>query len=125
LSRTLAAAALVCAALAASPARAQPCPASLEEARPFAAPRVRLIGEALHNERPRARLWFWSWTAAYAALTVGQAVPVFFTTDRGLRADLVVGAASSALALGAMVLLPPEIFASADTPRTRRSTPAG
>jgi hypothetical protein len=57
------------------------------------------------DERARHR-WWTAWFVAYAALTVGQAGVAIGTTDPGLRADMAVGAAFSAIGNLGLALFP-------------------
>jgi hypothetical protein len=93
------------------PARLEPVDAPVAEAPHVDAPvanasavglRLVAIRVAVAAEVPRVRLWRWSWTALYAALTVGQLVPIPWVDD-GTKIDMVVGAASSAI--GALLLI--------------------
>lgn len=43
--------------------------------------RVAFIKSTARAEKSRADVWRWAWFAGYAALTVGQAVPIAFFTD--------------------------------------------
>jgi hypothetical protein len=58
-----------------------------------------LDAEALRCER-----WWWGWTLGYAALTLGQSAAWALVDERGTRADLAVGAATSLVGLGGMAL---------------------
>lgn len=76
---------------------------------------VRRVASQLSDEASRARRWTIGWTIAYGALTAAQVIPAFFFDDEGLRADLVVGAATSAIGLLGVAVLPPEVLASHST----------
>jgi len=67
--------------------------------------RERLAGEAL-----RGRVWNDAWSISYGLLTVTQLVLVPVFEDAGPRADLYVGAGSSAIGLAALVILPLEVM---------------
>ncbi len=67
--------------------------------------RARLAGEA-----SRGRIWNDAWSISYGLLTVTQLVLVPVFEDSGLRADLYVGAGSSAVGLLALVILPIEVM---------------
>jgi hypothetical protein len=69
------------------------------------------VAAQLSDEATRARRWTIGWTIAYGALTAAQGIPAFFVGDKGLRADLVVGAATSAIGLLGVAVLPPEVLA--------------
>ncbi len=100
-------------AMAAAPA--PPNGASAPAANEVAAVEETLrIQSLLHTEARRARIWRWSWTGIYGALTAGQTVPVAFIGDRGTRADLLAGAATSAVGLIGAMALPPESIASSE-----------
>ncbi len=60
----------------------------------------------LDRDAAHARLWFWTFTAAYSVSAVAQTTLAFAFEDPGLRIDSAVGAASSWLAVGGMVISP-------------------
>jgi hypothetical protein len=70
------------------------------------------VATQLADEATRARRWAIGWTITYGALTAAQGIPAFFVHDKGLRADLVVGAATSAIGLLGVAVMPPEVLAS-------------
>lgn len=83
------------------------------------------IQRLLHAEAHRARVWRWCWTAGYGALTLGQALPAAFIDDRGARADLIAGAATSAVGLIGVLALPPEAPSSSDALEREMAASAG
>lgn len=59
-----------------------------------------------------ANAWFWGWTAAYGALTVGQAIGFAVVNDRELRVNFAVGGISSLVGWVALLIPPfPAAFA--------------
>lgn len=100
----------LCLALLASPltARADPPAASAVD------PRLDL----LERDATHARVWFWGFTAAYALAAVAQTTFALLVDDDGLRVDAVVGAASSALGVGGMIISPvPRVWRAANRAR--------
>ena len=92
----------LCLALAVVPAVAHADPVD---------PRVAL----LDRDAAHARLWFWVLTATYSVSAVAQTTLAFAFEDPGLRIDAAVGAASSWLALGGMVISPvPRVWRAAE-----------
>ena len=75
--------------------------------------KVAFIKNAARIEKPRADVWRWAWFAGYTALTLGQAVPIPFLTDTGLRIDFAVGAITSAVGAVLMVAMPLDICGNA------------
>lgn len=73
----------------------------------------------LADDARHARLWWWGFTGAYLAGGAVHGVIAATTDDRGKRADNLVGAASSALGVGGMLLLSPipEVWAADDEAR--------
>ncbi len=69
-----------------------------------------------------ANAWFWSWTAAYGALTVGQAIGFAVVNDRELRVNFAVGGISSLIGLVALMIPP---FPAAFAKRRLAAVPAG
>jgi hypothetical protein len=79
-------------------------------------PRVAL----LERDATHARIWYWGFTAAYSLSAVGQTTLALALDDPGLRIDAAVIAATSALAVGGMIISPiPNVWrAAADARRT-------
>jgi hypothetical protein len=100
---------------AASPALCPATTPATPDTAARAAARVQEIALALRSEAQYARRWTWGWGIGYAALTVGQAAPLPFVADPGLRADLAVGAATSAIGLATLAVMPPEVLTSSAT----------
>jgi hypothetical protein len=119
----LALAALAAAAVAAGPAQPNSSPPEVDDA--AAIEETLRIRSLMHAEARRARIWLWSWTAGYGALTLGQAIPAAITDDRGTRADLIAGAATSAVGLIGVLALPPEVIASSEEIERELSASAG
>ena len=71
--------------------------------------RLDFLRDRLDREQARVRTWNWSWRAAYGALVVGQAIPGALVHDRGLRIDLLWGAASAVPGLLFMTFAPLEL----------------
>lgn len=114
--RVMAIAALV--AVAPAVGRTQEgCPTSTGTtlSRAAAGDHTQRVAAQLSDESTRARRWVVGWTITYGALTAVQAIPAFIVDDRGLRADLVVGAATSAIGLLGVAVLPPQVLASHTT----------
>ncbi len=95
--------------------RAASCPTGAPAAeRAEAEQKLQAIHQALRDEARRGRVWFWGWTIGSGALPVGQLAPVPFVSDKGLRADLVVGAATSAVGLIGVLASRPESIPGAE-----------
>jgi hypothetical protein len=120
-STVLALAALAAAAVAAGPA--QPTSPAPEVDDAAAIEETLRIRSLMHAEAHRARIWLW--TAGYGALTLGQAIPAAITDDRGTRADLIAGAATSAVGLIGVLVLPPEVIGSSEELDRELSASAG
>jgi len=72
--------------------------------------RLDFIRERLAGEASRGRIWNDAWSISYGLLTATQLVLVPVFEDTGTRADLYVGAGSSAVGLLALVILPLEVM---------------
>jgi len=68
--------------------------------------RLDFLAERFEAGDAGAKAWFWTWTIGYGALALGQGIAYPLFDDREMRANLLVGAASSFLAM-AMMLFPP------------------
>jgi hypothetical protein len=91
----------LCLALAAAPAAAHADPVD---------PRVAL----LERDATHARIWYVGFTTAYAVSAVAQTTFALLIDDDGLRVDAAVGAGSSWLAVGGMVISPiPNVWRAA------------
>ena len=68
------------------------------------------LSERLHAGHTAAKVWYWSWTAIYAAGTVGQMLGFMLSTDFETQVNFAVGAATTALALLLQLIpgFPPE-----------------
>lgn len=74
--------------------------------------------ELLERDAAHARLWWWSFTAVYAAAGIVQTVMSFTVDDAGLRVDSAVGAASTWLGVAGMFISPiPAVWQAADRAR--------
>jgi len=96
--------------LCAQPARGTECTTSIVGGAPTlqrldAEVRLRFIRERLQAEARRARTWSYAWGATYAALMIGQLVPLPFVSPE-TRLDLYVGTAGAALGLIPVVVMP-------------------
>lgn len=72
--------------------------------------RLRWLDRRLASGAARARIWAWTWRAAYSGITVGETVLALTTNNREDRAADVVGAVSSFIGVAANVLLPLEVM---------------
>jgi hypothetical protein len=80
------------------------------------------IQQELDREARHARLWWNGWMTINGGLTVGQGIAAGLSGDRGSRADLGVGAATSFLGvIGMLISRLPEIDAAAKTLRAMPS----
>lgn len=74
-------------------------------------PRVAL----LDRDARHARIWFWSFTAAYSLSAAAQTTLALALDDPGLRIDAAVRAGTSFLAVGGMIISPiPNVWRAAD-----------
>lgn len=83
--------------------------ARAEEPRPDDAEvtrRLAFIESRLESARPAADRWSYGWFTVYTSLTVAQFGVAVGTTDPGLRADMAVGAFSSAFGVVPFAVLP-------------------
>jgi len=69
--------------------------------------RTAFLRQRIEAERPSAERWMRTWGVVDGALTVGQLVAVPFTPDRSSRTVLLAGAATSALGVLQILLVPP------------------
>lgn len=51
-----------------------------------------------------AQAWWWGWAGGYAAMTIGQGAVALVTSDSDLRINMLVGASSSFLGFGFVLL---------------------
>lgn len=119
--------ALVVAALSVATleARADPTEASAPRSDAEVTKRLAFIEDRLEAGRPAAERWSYGWFGAYVGSTVVQFGVALGTTDPGLRADMAVGAASSALGVLPFAAFPfTPRFASAELAELPARTPA-
>jgi hypothetical protein len=104
---------------------------------PLEAPRRSLMAESEIQDRldfiqsrfdarqKHATKWWRGWLAGYSLLTVGQGTVYVLSSDPGLRADTLVGAAGSSLGLLSVAFAPMHSRSAATTFRSSASnTPA-
>lgn len=72
--------------------------------------RLDFIRTRLSRESARARVWSEAWIMGWSILTGAQLVLVPAFDDQGTRADLLVGAGSSAIGLAGQLVLPLEVI---------------
>jgi hypothetical protein len=105
---------IVAMASAARPAYADDAPIGLRPSGELA----EQIQQELDQEARHARLWWYGWMTINGGFTVGQGIAAGLSGDRGSRADLGVGAATSFLGvIGMLISRLPEIDAAANTLR--------
>lgn len=81
---------------------------------PVTDPRVVL----LERDATQARVWWWGFTIGYSVAGVAQTVMALALDDEGLRIDAAVGAVSTWLGVGGMLLSPiPAVWRAADDAR--------
>ena len=68
--------------------------------------RIALLQERLDRGTPAANRWWYGWYGAYGALAIGQAAVAIAVDDPGTRADMAVGAVTSAVGLLPLGLFP-------------------
>lgn len=68
--------------------------------------RLGFIRERLAEEARHARQWSFVWGLSYGVLTGGQFALIAASDERGEKIDMVVGAATSAVGLAAILILP-------------------
>ena len=85
---------------------AMPAHASGTEAIEDVGTRLMDIQTHLDDRAPRANAWWYGWLAGFTALTVAQGTIAATTNDPGVRADQVVGAATSVLGIAGVVMSP-------------------
>lgn len=104
----------LCLALLAAPLPARADPPSAAAPSTAVDPRLDL----LERDATHARVWFWGFTAAYSLAAVAQTTFALLVDDDGLRVDAIVGAASSALGVGGMIISPvPRVWRAASRAR--------
>lgn len=129
-SSLAAAVAAIAIVLASAPARADATDgesAPTDDAATIA--RIADVQSALDEQAPRARLWWDGFLVGYAGAALAQGGLAFAVHDEGMRVDLAIGAAKSALGAGALLVMPrtPRWAASAlrdadaSTPAARRA----
>ncbi len=72
--------------------------------------RFRFIEGHMREEATRARIWTIAWGASYSALAVGQAAPIPFLADPGLRIDFGVGAIAAAVGAVFVLAMPLKVM---------------
>jgi hypothetical protein len=70
------------------------------------AARLSFVSDRLHADARHARVWTWSWSAAYTGLAAGQIGLAQTRADAGERAQLYVGAGQSLLGLLPVLFVP-------------------
>jgi hypothetical protein len=97
-------------ALTSTEGRAATCPAIAGAGDRLAALdaelRIGWVRARLEAERPRALLWAWTWGIVDGGLTVGQLAAIPFASGSSDRAFLAAGAATSALGVVQILVLP-------------------
>ena len=83
---------------------------------------ARQVQQELDHEASHERLWWYGWMTFNGGFTVGQGIAAGLSGDRGSRADLGVGAATSFLGVIGMLISPlPEIDTASKTLRAMPS----
>jgi hypothetical protein len=72
--------------------------------------RLRWLDQRLAADAARARIWAWTWRAAYTGITIGEVVLAVTATDTETRAADIVGATSSFIGVAANLILPLKIM---------------
>ncbi len=118
---------LAAATVIAGGATAEECPAirggGPELARLDSGVRLRFLQAHLRAEAHRARVWTWGWGLGYGALTAGQLAPLPFLQPSD-RIDFAIGAGSSAVGLGFLLLFPLQVMSDSGALDARLSSGA-
>jgi hypothetical protein len=72
--------------------------------------RLRWLDQRLAADAARARIWAWTWRAAYTGITIGEVILALTATDTETRAADIVGATSSFIGVAANMILPLKIM---------------
>jgi hypothetical protein len=72
--------------------------------------RLHWLDQRLAADAARARIWAWTWRAAYTGITIGEVVLAVTAKDTESRAAAVVGGASSFIGVAANMILPLKIM---------------
>jgi hypothetical protein len=72
--------------------------------------RLRWLDQHLASGAARARIWAWTWRAAYSGITIGEVVLALTTNKTDDRAADIVGATSSFIGVAANVILPLKVM---------------
>ena len=67
---------------------------------------LNLLEKALHSNERSAENWWITWTALYAAATVGQGAVAVATKDLSTRQDMIVGAGTTVLGVASQLFTP-------------------
>ena len=65
-----------------------------------------LLEKILHSNERSAEKWWITWTALYAAATVGQGAVAIATNDLSTRQDMIVGAGTTVLGMASQLFTP-------------------
>jgi hypothetical protein len=72
--------------------------------------RLRWLDQRLAADAARARIWAWTWRAAYTGITIGEVVLAVTAKDTESRAADIVGGVSSFIGVAANLILPLKIM---------------
>ncbi|MGZ3408502.1 MAG: hypothetical protein ACXVAN_18755 [Polyangia bacterium] len=72
--------------------------------------RLRWLDQRLAADAARARIWAWTWRAAYTGITIGEVVLAVTANDTESRAADIVGATSAFIGVAANIILPLKIM---------------
>lgn len=67
---------------------------------------LNLLEKVLHSNERNAENWWITWTALYAAATVGQGAVAVVTKDLSTRQDMIVGAGTTVLGVASQLFTP-------------------
>jgi len=67
---------------------------------------LNLLEKVLHSNEQSAEKWWITWTALYAAATVGQGAVAVATKDLSTRQDMIVGAGTTVLGMASQLFTP-------------------
>src|SRR4051812_43842670 len=72
--------------------------------------RLRWLDQRLAHDAARARIWAWTWRAAYTGITIGEVILAVTAKDTETRAADIVGASSAFIGVAANIILPLKIM---------------
>lgn len=68
--------------------------------------KLQYLKSTLEKDKVRTQYWWYSWLSLYSAATIGQGAVYFATDDKGLKQDMVLGAATTLLGAAGQYISP-------------------